>query len=131
MNETAYNDLSRKIIGASIAVHRELGPGLLESVYEECLTFELSHLNLYLERQVEFPVIYKGQILTKTFIMDIVVEEMIVLELKTVHELIPLNHIQLLTCLRIARMKLGLLINFNTEVLREGIFRKINGNLNE
>ena len=131
MKEKIYNALSHKIIGACIEVHRELGPGLLESVYEECLTFELKTLGLYAERQVELPVIYKGYLLSKTFVMDIVVEEMIVLELKAVQELIPLNHIQTITYLRMAQMKLGLLINFNAERLRDGIYRKINGNLNE
>lgn len=131
MNEDIYNTLSRKIIGACIEVHRELGAGLLESVYEECLAFELTTLGLYVERQVELPVIYKGQMLNKTFVMDIVVEELIVLELKAVQTLIPLNHIQTMTYLRMAQMKLGLLINFNVELLRDGIHRKINGKLTE
>lgn len=130
MSENIYNTLSRKIIGACIEVHRELGPGLLESVYEECLTFELKALGLHVERQVALPVIYKGHMLSKTFFMDIVVEEMIVLELKAVQELIPLNHTQTITYLRMAQMKLGLLINFNVELLRDGIHRKINGSLN-
>ncbi|GAB2518143.1 GxxExxY protein [Spirosoma aerophilum] len=131
MNEKAYNDLSRKIIGACIEVHRELGPGLLEIVYEECLAFELENIGLYVERQLELPIIYKGQLLDKTFVMDIVVDEVIVLELKAVQELIPLNHVQLMTYLRMAQMKLGLLINFNVELLRNGIHRKLIGNLNE
>lgn len=131
MYKENYNSLSRKIIGACIEVHRELGPGLLESVYEECLAFELESLGLHAERQVALPVLYKGHSLNKTFVMDIVVEEMIVLELKAVQELIPLNHIQVLTYLRMAEMKLGLLINFNVELLRNGVHRKINGNLNE
>ena len=130
MNEETYNALSRKIIGAYIAVHRELGPGLLESVYEECLAFELTNLDLYVERQVEFPVVYRGHALSKTFIMDIVVNEKIVLELKSVQQLSPINHVQLTTYLRMTRMKLELLINFNVELMREGIVRKINGNLN-
>ncbi|QDK77997.1 GxxExxY protein [Spirosoma sp. KCTC 42546] len=131
MNERIYNTLNHKIIGACIEVHRELGPGLLESVYEECLAFELEALGLHVERQVELPVVYKGHLLNKTFFMDIVVEEMIVIELKAVQELTPLNHIQTLTYLRMAQMKLGLLINFNVELLRDGIHRKINGKLNK
>ncbi|GAB3799103.1 GxxExxY protein [Spirosoma humi] len=130
MNEDIYNVLSRKIIGASIEVHRELGPGLLESVYEECLAFELKKLGFYVERQVELPVIYKGHILNKTFIMDIVVDELVVIELKAVQEVMPIHHTQMITYLRMAQLKLGLLINFNVELLRNGIHRKINGNLN-
>jgi len=130
MNENSYNELSRKIIGACIDVHRELGPGLLESVYEECLTFELENLGFYVERQVELPVIYKGHMLSKTFSMDIVVDELVVIELKAVQEVMPIHHTQMITYMRMARLKLGLLINFNVEFLRNGIHRKINGSLN-
>jgi GxxExxY protein len=127
MTENKYNTLSRVIIGACIEVHRELGPGLLESIYEECLTFELINKGLYVERQLELPVLYKGQVLGKTFVMDIVVEEMIVLELKAVQALLPIHEVQLMTYMRMARFKLGLLINFNVELMRDGIVRKING----
>jgi len=129
MNEKSYKELSRQIIGACITVHRELGPGLLESVYEECLSFQLINLGLHVERQVKFPVLYKGHALTKTFIMDIVVDKKIVLELKAVQELSAISHVQLMTYLKMTRMKLGLLINFNVELLRDGIVRKINGDL--
>jgi GxxExxY protein len=130
MNEDVYNVLSREIIGASIEVHRELGPGLLESVYEECLTFELKSLGFFVERQVELPVIYKGHLLSKTFIMDIVVDELVVIELKAVQEVMPIHHTQMITYLRMAQLKLGLLINFNVDLLRNGVHRKVNGNLN-
>ncbi|AUD06900.1 GxxExxY protein [Spirosoma pollinicola] len=130
MNEYTYNELSRKIIGACIEVHKELGPGLIESVYEECLAFELITLGFYVERQVELPVIYKGHLLDKTFVMDIVVDELIVFELKAVQDLIPLHHVQTMTYLRMVQMKLGLLVNFNVDFLRNGIHRKVNGNLN-
>jgi GxxExxY protein len=131
MTENKYNTLSRVIIGACIEVHRELGPGLLESIYEECLTFELINKGLYVERQLELPVLYKGQVLGKTFVMDIVVEEMIVLELKAVQALLPIHEVQLMTYMRMARFKLGLLINFNVELMRDGIVRKINGYFNQ
>ncbi len=130
MNEGIYNTLSHKIIGSCIDVHRELGPGLLESVYEECLAFELQALGLHVERQVALPVVYKGRLLSKTFVMDIVVEDMVILELKAVQELIPLNHMQVITYLRMAQMKLGLLINFNVDLIRNGIHRKVIGDLN-
>lgn len=129
MLENKYNALSRAIIGGCIDVHRELGPGLLESVYEECLTFELKSRGLYVDRQCELPIVYKDQVLAKTFIMDIVVNELIVLELKAVQTLLPIHEVQLMTYLRMARYKLGLLVNFNVELMRDGIVRKINGYL--
>jgi GxxExxY protein len=131
MTENKYNTLSWVIIGACIEVHRELGLGLLESIYEECLTFELINKGLYVERQLELPVLYKGQVLGKTFVMDIVVEEMIVLELRAVQALLPIHEVQLMTYMRMARFKLGLLINFNVELMRDGIVRKINGYFNQ
>ena len=131
MDELTYNKLSNKIISACIEVHRELGPGLLESVYEECLTHELRSMGLYVERQVEIPVMYKGKETNKTFFMDLVVEDIIVLELKAVENLLPVHEVQTVTYLRLANMKLGLLINFNVPLMRQGIRRKINGNLNE
>ena len=130
MNEIGYNKLSSKIISACIEVHRELGPGLLESVYEECLTHELRTMGLYVERQVEIPVMYKGIETNKTFFMDLVVEYVIVLELKAVENLLPIHEVQTVTYLRLADKRLGLLINFNVPLMSQGIRRKINGNLN-
>ncbi|PRY31079.1 GxxExxY protein [Spirosoma oryzae] len=124
-----YNTLSRSIIGACIDVHRELGPGLLESVYEECLTFELRSRGLLVDRQYELPVVYKDQVLNKTFVMDLLVNGLIIVELKAVQTVLPIHEVQLLTYLRMARLKLGLLINFNVELMRDGIIRKINGYL--
>ncbi|QJD81133.1 GxxExxY protein [Spirosoma rhododendri] len=129
MSKIEYNDLSRAIIGGCIDVHRELGPGLLESVYEECLAFELQSRGLFVERQYELPVVYKDQVLSKTFVMDLIVNGLIVVELKAVQTLLPVREVQLLTYLRMARLKLGLLINFNVELMRDGIIRKINGYL--
>ncbi len=129
MAEIDYNMLSRSIIGACIDVHRELGPGLLESVYEECLSFELQSRGLFVERQYELPVVYKDQVLNKTFVMDLLVNGLIVVELKAVQTVLPIHEVQLLTYLRMARLKLGLLINFNVELMRDGIIRKINGYL--
>lgn len=129
MSKIEYNDLSRMIIGGCIDVHRELGPGLLESVYEECLAFELQSRGLFVERQYELPVVYKDQVLNKTFVMDLIVNGLIVVELKAVQTLLPIHEVQLLTYLRMARLKLGLLINFNVELMRDGIIRKINGYL--
>ncbi|GAB4027796.1 GxxExxY protein [Spirosoma gilvum] len=102
MNELAYNRLTNKIINACIEVHRELGPGLLERVYEECLTYELRSMGLYVERQVEIPVMYKGHETTKTFFMDLLVEDTIVLELKSVENLLPIHEVQTQTYLRLS-----------------------------
>ncbi len=129
MRKLSYNEMGKLIIGACIEVHRELGPGLLESVYEECLAYELQQAGLYSERQVEIPVLYKGSRLQKSFVMDVVVEDKIVLELKAVQEIVPVNHIQLLTYMRLAELKLGYLVNFNVELMRQGIHRKINGSV--
>ncbi len=126
-----YNEITSRIISACIEVHRELGPGLLESVYEVCLLEELLQRGLKAEAQLRLPVVYKGQPLNKEFVIDILVENLIVLELKTVESLIPLHEVQLVTYLRLSGKKLGLLINFNVDLMKYGIRRKINGNLNE
>ena len=130
MTEKNYNELTYKIISACIEVHRELGPGLLESVYEVCLLEELEKCGLKATSQVRLPVVYKGKVLSKEFVMDIVVEGLVVLELKTIESLHPLHEVQLVTYLRLSGKKLGLLLNFNVEVMKDGIRRKINGNLN-
>jgi GxxExxY protein len=124
--ETA-NALSRRIIGAAIEVHRELGPGLLESAYEACLCRELTLQGIEFERQVPLPVVYKGLELDCAYKLDIVVEELVVLELKAVEKLEAIHEAQLLTYLRLAHHWLGLLVNFNTAVLVNGIKRMVHG----
>jgi GxxExxY protein len=119
----ALNRLTELIIGAAIEVHRNTGPGLMESVYEECLCYELSQLGLKFERQVELPVAYKQIKLKCGFRMDLVVEDAVVLELKTVDELLPIHSAQLLTYLKLSGKKLGLLINFNEPMLKNGLKR--------
>lgn len=119
------------IIGAAIEVHKELGPGLLESVYEHCLFQELKDTYLKVERQVQLPIMYKGKKLDKKFVMDIVVEDKIVIELKCVEKIMPLHEVQLVTYLKLSGKKLGLLLNFNVPVMKNGIRRRINGNLDE
>lgn len=123
---SAYNELSKQVIGAAINVHKELGPGLLESAYEYCLMKELELLGLKAESQVELPLFYKGLPTGKTFRIDMIVEDKIILELKSVESLHPVNEIQLLTYLKLTGKKMGLLINFNVPVLKDGIKRKIN-----
>jgi GxxExxY protein len=120
------NQLSGIIISAAIEVHKELGPGLLESVYEYCLFEELRNRGLEVRKQVLLPVIYKGRILEKTFVLDFLVDDEIIIELKAIEALLPVHEVQLVTYLRLADKKLGLLINFNVPRLVEGIRRKVN-----
>jgi len=129
MSALEYNNISYKIITAAMEVHKELGPGLLESVYEQCLMEELKNMELIAKRQVQIPVCYKGKKLEKEFVIDILVENKIVLELKAIEAILPIHEFQLLTYLKLSGMKLGLLINFNVIKLKEGISRKINGTL--
>ncbi len=117
--------LTGEIIGAAIAVHRELGPGLLESAYEECLCHELSNRGISFERQKPLPVTYKGVRLDCGYKMDILAEGSVVVELKAVEALLPLHEAQLMTYLRLSGKRVGLLINFNTVVLKDGIVRRI------
>ncbi|HLA96487.1 MAG TPA: GxxExxY protein [Pyrinomonadaceae bacterium] len=120
------NQLTEKIIGCAIKVHRVLGPGLLESAYEVCLVHELRKAGLKAERQVALPVIYEGLRLDADYFIDILVEDTVVLELKSVEHLLPIHEAQLLTYLKLANKKLGLLINFNVTLLKNGIKRRIN-----
>lgn len=129
MTKDLYNYFSRTIIGAAIEVHKALGPGLLESVYEACLLSELEHRCIHVKSQVEVPLVYKGKKLDKDFRIDLLVEEEIIVELKAVEELKDIHEVQLLTYLKLANKKLGLLINFNVPVLTKGVRRRINGEL--
>jgi GxxExxY protein len=119
--------IGKQIVNAAFEVHSELGPGLLESVYEICLVEELKNRGLFVERQVKLPVIYKGKELQKDFFIDILVEKEIVIELKAVEILLPVHEVQTLTYMKLADMRLGFLINFNVPLIKQGIKRKING----
>ena len=120
------NDLlTQRIIGFAIEVHRQLGPGLLESAYEECLCYELRQAGLVFQRQVPLPVTYKAVRLDCGYRVDVVVENAVILELKTVERLIPVHEAQLLTYLRLSGLRTGLLLNFNSPVLRDGIRRMV------
>jgi GxxExxY protein len=129
MEELVYNNISKQIINAAIEVHKELGAGLLESVYEYCLLDELKRRGLVVERQVLLPIRYKGSKLDKEFVIDMLVEDKIILELKSIETILPIHEFQLLTYLKLSGKKLGLLINFNVTQLKDGIRRKINGTL--
>jgi GxxExxY protein len=118
-------NLTHAVIGAAIEVHRSLGPGLLESAYEACLAYELSLRGLQAERQIELPIHYKGQPINAAYRIDLLVNQELVLEIKAVDALHPIHEAQLLTYLKLGRWPLGLLINFNVPVLKEGIRRLI------
>jgi len=119
------DDLSFNIIGAAIEVHRVLGPGLLESAYEESLCRELSLRNIAFERQVSLPVEYKGVQLDCGYRLDLVVARSVVVELKTVESLLPIHEAQLLTYLKLSRLKVGLLLNFNVALMKDGVKRLV------
>jgi GxxExxY protein len=120
-----YEDLTKEIIGAAIEVHKAIGPGLLEGVYEECLCHELALRNLHFERQLIVPVTYKGVAMDCGYRLDVVVESAVVLELKSVDRIHPIFEAQLLTYMRLLQKPVGLLINFNVPILRNGIVRKV------
>jgi GxxExxY protein len=120
------NDLTGEVIGAAIEVHKALGPGLLESTYEECLCIELELRNIPFERQQEIPIEYKGGNLNHAYRLDIVVPNKLIVELKACESLEPIHDAQLLTYLKLSGIKVGLLINFNVPVLKEGIKRLAN-----
>ncbi len=121
--ETSRDSLTETVIGAAIEVHRTLGPGLLESAYEECLCYELECRNLKFARQLALPIHYKAITLDCAYRMDVVVENLLILELKAVDKLLPIHDAQLLTYLRLSGLTTGLLMNFNVPVLKDGLKR--------
>jgi GxxExxY protein len=123
MNE---NELSNLIIGAAISVHREIGPGLFESVYEECLCVELSRLKLKFERQKKIDLVYNGENMGLAFKADILVEDCVLIELKSVEKLHDIHFTQTYSYIKLLNLKLGLLINFNESLLKNGIKRVVN-----
>jgi len=120
-----HEQLTEQIIGSAIEVHRELGPGLLESAYEECFCHELHLRSLNFRRQVNLPVGYKGLDLDCGYRIDVVVEESVIIELKSIEQILPVHLAQPLTYLRLSGKKVGLLINFNVSVLKNGIVRRV------
>ena len=120
---TNINQITEKIIGCAIQVHKELGPGLLESAYEECLMYELKQAGLNAERQVPVPIVYKEIKLDCGYRIDILVEKQVIIELKAVDALIPVHEAQILTQMKFAKKEIGLLINFNVTLLKNGLKR--------
>lgn len=123
--EIERQDLTGQVIGAAIEVHRNLGPGLLESAYEECLCYELTMSHIPFLRQQRLPVNYKEVKLDCGYVMDVVIPERLIIELKTVEKLAPIHEAQLLTYLKLSGIRLGLLLNFNVPLLKDGIKRLI------
>jgi GxxExxY protein len=117
------NEITKNIIGAAIEVHRTLGPGLLESTYEACLFYELEQIGLYVERQVELPIKYKNVRLEAGYRIDLIVENEVIVELKSVKELLPVHTAQIITYMKIANKSKGLLMNFNVAKLIDGVKR--------
>jgi GxxExxY protein len=126
MDKKQLNDLSNKIINCSLRVHRNLGPGLLESTYSQCLAYELNQAGLNFKIEHPIPVQYGKILIDCAYRADFIVEDEIILELKSVNEILPIHKAQLITYLKISNKRLGLLINFNTKFLRNGIKRIVN-----
>jgi GxxExxY protein len=123
MDDIDINKITESIIGAAIEVHRYLGPGLLEAAYEECLCRELSLRRVSFKRQFPLPVIYKGVSLDCSYRLDLLVDQRVVVEIKAIEELLPIHDAQLLTYLKLGGWKIGLLINFNVPLVKDGIHR--------
>ncbi|MBL4711421.1 MAG: GxxExxY protein [Gammaproteobacteria bacterium] len=119
------NDITENIIGAAIEVHRTLGAGLLESIYEECLCYELASRGISFDKQYAVSLLYKKVALNASYKIDLFVEEAVVVELKTVEKILPIHEAQILTYMKLVESSVGLLINFNVPYLRQGIKRKV------
>jgi GxxExxY protein len=117
--------LTYQVIGAAMEVHRQMGPGLLESVYQKCLEHELKLQGIACQPQARLPLVYKGEALDGEFVMDFYLPERLVVELKAVEKLLPIHEAQLLTYLRLSQTHVGLLINFNVPMLKDGIKRMV------
>jgi len=118
-----FDPLSNKVIGCAIELHRELGPGLLESAYEQCLAAELSRIGIPFQVQVDLPLNYKGMQLDCGYRIDLLLDRQLIVELKSVEQLLKIHEAQILTYMRLAKVNVGLLMNFNVPVLKKGIKR--------
>jgi GxxExxY protein len=125
MESSARDPLTEKVIGLAIELHRELGPGLLESTYEECLTHDMKSSGLAVDRQLLLPLRYKGLRLEQAYRIDLLVENRLIIELKTVDKILPVHEAQLLTYLKLAKKRTGLLLNFQVDLLKNGLKRMV------
>ncbi len=126
LDRDRLNELSKEIFESALSVHREMGPGLLESVYQECLLKEFKLRNINTENMVMIPLVYKGAELDKTYVIDILVESEIIIELKAPEAILPVHEAQLISYLKLANKRLGFLINFNVPLLKNGFRRFVN-----
>lgn len=120
------NQITSRIIAAAIEVHRTLGPGLLESVYHACLLYELRLAGLQVTSEKKMPVVYKGTVLDLSYVLDLLIEDKVIAEIKCVGVVLPVHEAQLMTQLKLANKPVGLLLNFNVPVMKDGITRKLN-----
>ena len=120
------NQITGKIVGCAIRVHKELGPGLLESTYESAMMVELKWEGYVCENQVKIPIRYRGMILPQHYFIDVLVENIVIVELKSIEKVLPVHLKQLQTYLKLSNRKVGLLLNFNVAYMKEGIFRAVN-----
>ena len=125
------NEITNKIIYASIELHKQLGPGLFETVYEKCLKYDLIEMGLKVESQVNVPINYKSLDFDNGFKLDLLVENKVIVEIKSIENLAPVHFTQLLTYLRLADKRVGLLINFNNKYLKDGLHRMVNNFIDE
>ncbi len=126
LTKDEYEKIGKIILDCAFEVHKELGPGLLESIYEECLCEEIRNKGLKVENQVYLPLVYKGKKLNKNFRIDILVEDAIILEIKSAIDIYTVDEAQLVSYMKLADKRLGYLLNFNVALLKEGIKRKVN-----
>lgn len=129
MRDLTHNDISTSVLDCCFKIHRTLGPGLFESVYESILCQELTNAGLHFVRQQTIPVVWKGIKLNQGFIADLIVESKVLIEIKSIAALAPVHNMQVLTYLKLTNLSLGLLINFNNALLKDGIKRVINGSI--
>lgn len=124
--EKRLNKITETILGVAINIHRALGPGLLESTYEACMVYDLSQTGLRVEQQKSLPVVYRGVKLECGYRLDLMIETEVIVEIKSIEKLLPIHKAQLMSYLKLSGCKVGLLINFNVEVLKDGIQRVVN-----
>lgn len=121
------NELSKVIVNTCFEIHKGVGPGMFESVYEEILYFELSNLGLNIKRQVTLPIVWKNLKIDKAFVADLIIDNKVIIEVKSVEKLSPVHEKQLISYLKLSDLKLGLLVNFNESLIKNGIKRIVNG----
>jgi len=124
-DQVRINSISQKVIDAAIEVHRVLGPGLLESIYEDCLVIELGKGGTDIKRQMPVPVLYKGELAGQSLRLDLIIEDEVIVEVKAVEKIIPIHQAQLLTYLKLSGCSVGLLLNFNSVLMKDGIKRMV------